>query len=62
MRIDPRYTRVQAMITDANIPRDEHGVLRLCRACQREVAFRGGFLKYLVRHLDRAARYRGVHS
>lgn len=59
MRTDRRYTRVRQMITDAAIPRNERGLLRLCRDCQRDVYFAGGFLKLLARDLAALAKARG---
>lgn len=61
MRTDRRYSRVRAMITDPAIPRSRDGLLRLCRVCQRDVYFAGGFIRLLARAVtDRARQYRAV--
>ena len=57
MRTDPRYSRVKAMITDEAVPRDAFGLLRLCKGCQRNVYFAGGFLRLLADRLYQIARY-----
>lgn len=56
MRYDQRYSRVKAMITDQAIPRTASGGIRLCKWCQREIYWVGGFLKMLARDLDWLSR------
>jgi hypothetical protein len=56
MRYDRRYTRVLKLITDPAIPRTKSGGIRLCKWCQREVYWVGGFMKMLIRDLDWMSR------
>lgn len=53
MRTDPRYNRVRAMLTAPEVPTTSTGRILLCHGCQREVYFAGGFLRLLLRHLER---------
>jgi hypothetical protein len=57
MRTDPRYTRVRTMLADEAIPRLPNDGIALCKFCQRDVYFAGGFLELLTRSLERLARY-----
>lgn len=52
MRYDRRYPRVLGLITDAAIPRTKSGGIKLCKFCQRDIYFVGGFLKLLARDLE----------
>lgn len=52
MRTDKRYTRTLEMITAPEIPRTNNGGIKLCRHCQRQVYFCGGFLEMLQRDLE----------
>jgi hypothetical protein len=59
MRYNPRYSRVLSLITDPAIPRTKGGGIQLCKWCQRQVYFVGGFLKLLARDLDWLSRFTG---
>lgn len=55
MRYNRRYTRVLSMITAPEVPRRADGGLAICRFCQRDIYWHGGFLKMLARQLEIAA-------
>jgi hypothetical protein len=55
MRYDRRYTRVLSLITDPAIPRTASGGIQLCKWCQRDLYFVGGFFKLLTQDLERMA-------
>ncbi len=56
MRMNPRYTRTRDTILHPCVPRLPNGGVALCKFCQRNVYFAGGFLELLVRDLEFLAR------
>lgn len=56
MRMDPRYTRVREMLKAPEVPRFSGGGISLCHWCQRAIYFNKGFLKTLIRDLQKGGR------
>lgn len=57
MRTDRRYTRVRKMLRD-ECPHTSDGRLAICKGCQREAYFQGGFIKWLIKIVQRESRYK----